>query len=149
VGRDWVCFMCRSSLATWQGGEAVKKFPSKNKMHQIGVLNSYDIAELGRGKVFISWSPQMLDRGYEPAKYQVIHIGYHTNPKAPWYDYGHQTFNLFQYERDRDKTARAAMAWADKKMGKREWVRDPFGSYQDARALEAVIEKMKKAGGEQ
>ena len=31
-----------------------------------------------------------------------------------------------------------AYRWADKKFGKREWVRDPFGSYQDPQALERV-----------
>jgi len=121
---------------------STKKFPSKNKMRELGFFNGHGIAEMTSLKLWIGFRPQDLGRGGHGAAYRVHRNGFNTYPKAAWYDYGSKTFNVFM--ESKEKTLQLALDWADKKYGKREWVRDPFGNYQDVTAWEAVMTRMKE-----
>jgi hypothetical protein len=112
-------------------------------MREVRIFNSHDIAELGPDKLYLHWSPQVSGRYYRPAYYAVIRIGFKTDPRAHWQQDGHKWFCTYEYEYNRERTVEAAMVWADQSYGRREWVRDPNGSYQDARALEAVRLRIK------
>ena len=121
----------------------MKKFPSKNKMAAppANIRNPYMIAKMTTDKIFIAWSPQEKGRAYRSARYSVIHVGFKTDPKSHWQDYGNKTFCVFT---TRESAAQQAIEWANKRYGKREWVRDPFGSYQDVRAIDAVKDALKQ-----
>jgi hypothetical protein len=117
--------------------KAPKKFPSKTLLRAVKVFNSWDLGMLSKQRIYISWTPQLSGRGYRPAHYAVIHIGHKTDPKGHWMDDGHKSFHLYGRE-ERDLRAAEAMKWANKKFGKRAWVRDPFGSLQSPETLEAA-----------
>lgn len=42
-----------------------------------------------------------------------------------------------------------AIAWADANYGKREWIRDPFGNYQDKKVLDIVWALVRQSEQEQ
>lgn len=117
------------------------KFPTKEKMRAVGI-NPHALATLGPGRVYISWSPMEIGRLSRVAMYQVIHLDHKTDPKGHWSDYGHKTFSIFRDTKE--QALAAAIAWADEKYGKREWIRSPWGDYHESAVLPAVIEKVKK-----
>jgi hypothetical protein len=122
----------------------MKRFPSKNRMREVKIFNSHNLASVTTQKVYICWHAAVRGRMSSTAKYQVVHIGHVTDPKAAWYDYGNKTFSAWQ---DKQKALAAAVAWANEKFGEREWVRDLWGSYQDSEALTKVWELVKAAKG--
>jgi hypothetical protein len=126
--------------------DVMKKFPTKKQMHALKecITNSWNLAELTDQKVFISWAPQIVGRWYRPANFAVVHIGHKTDPKGHWQNDGHKSFYIYDGD-TRDSRVLEAIAWADKKFGKRTWVRDPFGSYQDLQALNCVWDLVKES----
>jgi hypothetical protein len=63
-------------------------------------------------------------------------------------DYGNKKFTVWGGKEGREKVIAEVIAWTDARYGKREWVKDPFGSYQDARVIPLVwkyIEDAKNA----
>jgi hypothetical protein len=123
----------------------MKKFPTKNQLRAIhtkqspyGFVNGWDLAkEFSPDKVFISYTPALTGRGYMPPKFTIHHIGYKTDPNGPWYDYGNKTFDVI-FRKEEEAALVQAIEWADNRYGKREWVRDPFGNYQDKIVLDKV-----------
>lgn len=114
--------------------KAKTKFPTKTQLHTVGIHNPHNIASLTPDKLFISWTPSSARGGY-PAFFQIAHIGDSSDPKA---DYGHKMFRLLGGKEGREKGLAEAIVWANARYGVREWVKDPFGSYQDARAIALV-----------
>lgn len=70
------------------------------------------------------------------AKFTIHHIGHKTDPNASWYDYGNKAFHV-AFKKKEEALAQA-IEWADNRYGKREWVRDPFGNYQNKIVLDRV-----------
>lgn len=109
-------------------------------MKTVGVFNGHAIAALAPDQVYISFSPSQTGRGAMSARYQVVRIGYRTDPNAHFLDNGHKTFSAGIRK---EQALRDAMEWADKRYGKREWLRDPYGNYQDARVIPLLWEKIR------
>ena len=120
------------------------KFPTKKQMAEVGVHNPHNLVSLTEQKVAIYWSPQITGRGYRCAHYAVIHLGFQTAPGGPWYENGNKTFNVL-FETTKEKALAEAIAWTNKRYGAREWVRDPWGSYQDPSVVGLVHALIKKA----
>jgi|ERR1700721_1389691 len=124
-----------------------KKFPTKARMEVARIHNSHNIANLTEQKIWICFSPADYDRGgYGSAHYSVIHIGYKTDPDGPWYNHGNKTF--LSLSKSKEEILPEAIIWTNEKFGSREWVRDPWGSYQDASALELAWAQVKAAEAE-
>ena len=117
------------------------KFPSKTRLNEIDVRNPYELAMLGP-RIYVGFSPQQLGRINRSAHYQVIHCGKQTNPGGHWQDNGHKTF-LCWGRADKAEKAAEAVKWATEYSGITEWVRDPFGGFQDAKLIEIVKKKLK------
>jgi hypothetical protein len=114
---------------------ARKKFPTKTQLATAGIINAHQLADLqSEPKVYVSFAASDNGRGGTGAKFQVIRIGYITDPKAHFLDRGRKTFTVFGFP-TKEAAAHAACEWAEARYGKREWVRDPFGSYQDVRVI--------------
>lgn len=121
------------------------RFPTKNKLREVKLYNSHDLCSLlPQPKVFISFRPQVNGRGYQCAAYQVVRIGYSTNAKGHWRDYGHKTFDIV-FEMTKDRALEAAIEWANARYGMRTWVRDPFGDYQDACVIDLALNACEQA----
>jgi hypothetical protein len=114
---------------------ARKKFPTKEQLRTIGITNGYDLVRLlAEPKVFISFSPRMTGRGYQPGQFQVIHLDHQTNPNGHWQDHGHKTFRV-ALAITKEQALADAIKWTDATFGKSDWVRDPFGDYQDSKVI--------------
>ena len=122
---------------------STRKFPTKRLMEEAKIHNSHNIASLTKDKIFICFTPAMTGRGSFPAGYSIVHIGHKTDPKGHWRDYGDKTFNIGG-RADKEEALAEAIAWANERFGKREWVRDPYGSYQEESAIEAVLSEIKR-----
>ena len=125
-----------------------KRFPTKDQMRAAKVFNCWELSQLGPDKLHVSFTPQEVGRMTRCAQYQVIRVGYKTDPKAHWLDYGNKTFSCYG-TKDKDETRLAAIAWADGRYGTREWIRDPWGSWQDARVLPTIWELVRKMESEE
>ena len=119
------------------------KFPTKSQMHTVNVTNGHDLAALTPLKLYIEFKPSYSGCGGSSAKFQVIHIGHETDPKAHWSDYGNKTFDIWN-TKDKEGKLAEAIAWTNEKFGQREWVKDPFNSYQDASAIALVWELLER-----
>ena len=106
--------------------------PTKAQLHAYQIRNPHNLATAGGSKLYVGYSPQDTGRASRCAKWIVKGIGFDTDPKAAWYNYGYKTFspdyplNKANKEAARDE----ALAWASKTFGPFEWERDPFGAYQ-------------------
>lgn len=101
---------------------------TKSKLRERGIVNCYDFCRAGGGRVWLNYRSRDKVRR---AAWQVIGVGFATDPKAPWFDYGCKTF--------RGKIADEAKRWAGERYSITEWVRDPFGGWQDARVYAKVV----------
>lgn len=111
-----------------------QRFPTKVQLRAVQITNGYNLCELlDEPKVFISFSPAMTGGASQFAKFQVIRVGYRTDPKAHWADNGNKTFDIFTH--GKEQALADAIEWTDAKYGKRDWVKDPFGDYQDNRLI--------------
>lgn len=97
----------------------------------IHITNSWNICESGGGKVFLDYHTGGSGRGSMPSKWVVIGIRFQTDPKAHWTDNGCKAFS----GRMRSPALDEAKKWASERFGIAEWVRDPFGGWQDAKVL--------------
>jgi hypothetical protein len=114
------------------------KFPTKAAMKAVGVFNPRNLASTCEDDVCIHFSASdTKGRATRAARYSVHRKNEKTDPKnAHWMDYGYKAFSVFGA--GKEKALAEAIAWTDAKYGKRVWVRDPWGSYQDERTIAAV-----------
>ena len=98
------------------------KFPTKAQMNAVGIHNGHNLASLTSFKLYIEFTPAWTGRSSRCARFHVMHIGFNTDPQAHWQDYGKFSRN--------EREAKLAEAIA--------WVKDPFGSYQDANVIPLV-----------
>lgn len=76
-------------------------------------------------------------------------IGFQTDPKAPWYQYGCKWFSSVVRSgtfHERQKAALLeAIAWTSKKYGHKEWTKNKFGAYVPVE-VERAVPTRKKMG---
>ena len=116
---------------------------TKAQLNAMGVFNPHGLAKhCGGLTVYVEYSPQDLGRIAHFAKWQVIRIGYKTDPDGHWSDNGHKTFTAYNPREEKEKQLQAALAWASERYGITEWERSPFGSYHP-KGTGAAIAKAK------
>jgi len=125
------------------------RFPTKAQLGLIGVINPMDLRELVPDQICVSFvASNAHERGGAGARYRVHHKNFATDKNSHWMDHGLKTFSVFEFA-NKQATAEAAISWADHRYGKRDWARDPWGSYQDARAITAAWDAVEKAVNEE
>lgn len=87
-------------------------------------------------KVYVSYRAAVTGRAYQSAAWQVVGIGFLTNPDGHWRDYGHRTFTVYAREQ-KEPQRMAAIAWATEQGYGTVWMPDPFGDYQTAETMAA------------
>jgi hypothetical protein len=127
------------------GKKAKTKFPTKAQLNALNIHNGHNLADLTKDKLFISFTPASTGRGGRSAHFRVSHIGYQSDPTAHFLDYGCKTFTVWGGKAGREKVLVDVIAWTNAKYGEREWVKDPFGSYQDAQVIALAWEKVEAA----
>ncbi len=100
---------------------------TKKEWNALGVWNSHDISERGT-KIRVSYRPAEYGRGSFPAAWQIVRIGYKTDPKSHWKDDGHITFTI-NGRADNPVQLKKALALATKRYGVKEWEKDPWGDW--------------------
>lgn len=125
-----------------------EKFPTKGKIREAKIFNSWELARLlpaAADQFYISFQPNTYGRGGQSANFHVIHTRIKTDPQGHWMDNGHKSFLIFT--KDKEATRLEAIEWANQRFGARDWVRDPFGSYQQRAVLDAAwqaVDKLKE-----
>lgn len=112
------------------------------------INNPHNLCTVGCGKVFVIYRPQMTGRAHQNAAWQVIRPGYKTDSQGSWRDNGHKTFNVWAkgnstHNEVKEQQRLAAIAWSTEKYGITEWVRDPFGDYQEKTTIDRVVAMVK------
>lgn len=102
---------------------------TKQVLSEHKIYNPHDIAKRGGAKLYIDYTPQETGRMYQNASWQVIGVGFKTDPDGHWHDYGHKTFAVYRREEKKPQLEKA-MAWCQATYGITEWERSPFGGYQ-------------------
>lgn len=100
---------------------------TKAQWKALGVGNSHQIADRGT-RLYVSYRPGEWGRAYLTPAWQVIKIGWKTDPKGHWRDNGHKTFTIWG-RKEKDSKLKEALAWARAKFGIKEWERDPWGDW--------------------
>jgi hypothetical protein len=113
------------------------KIPSKPKLRLAGITNPWGLCVLGGGRVYIDHRSAGTCIS---AAWMVYGVKGGTDPKGPWYNYGNKSFSSYG---DKGKALAEAKEWATEKYGTLDWVRDPFGAWQDARVVARAVEKLK------
>lgn len=111
-------------------------------MDELRLVNTHDQnAAAGGDRVVIFYHRQETGRAYRSAGWVVGRFvdgkSISTDPGAPWYDYGRKVFSLSCIGRNfgetlKDHRARVladAIAWANKKFGIRQFVKNRLGDY--------------------
>ena len=112
---------------------------TKSKLRELRIINSWDIAKISDSKIFISYSGPTYGRGPSNANWQVIGIGFKTDPEGPWYNYGRKTFNIWGVREDKKPQLAEAIKWASEIYGITKWEKDPFGDYQVEGATQKAV----------
>lgn len=105
------------------------------------VFNSHGVCKRGGGAVYVVYC------GYGatgcPA-WQVIGMHKDTDPRAPWYNSGHKTFDVYGDARAGSLPNKgalyAARRWAEQEFSIGAWERDLFGGWQ----ARATLDKLRK-----
>jgi hypothetical protein len=118
----------------------VKKLTKPQLQEQKKIFNPHDFCKVGGGRLFISYQPRPQGRmgiGSIPG-WKVVGIRFHTDPEADFLDHGCKRFTCGT--RDKEAGLAEAKAWATEKYGITEWIRDPFGAWQDESVYRKVME---------
>jgi len=110
---------------------------SKQALKNVKIYNGHDLCRLGGGKIFLSYYTGN-QAACSVSHWSVVGIGFNTDPKAQWADYGCKTFSGNMKSPALDE----AKAFASEKYGIRAWDRDPFGNWQDRKVMAQVIKKV-------
>lgn len=114
---------------------------TKNQWRERKIVNSYDVIKLCNPKVFISYRPQVNGRASQCAAWQVVHIGYQSDPNSHWRDCGHKTFALFCVKAEKEPKLKDAMEFAKAKYGVAEWERGLSGDWYPKGSLQMAFDK--------
>ena len=124
------------------------KRPTKNSLREIGIMNPYNLAELGpKPQVYVDYRPAERGHWEQWAAWQVVHVGFQSDPNGFWRDTGHKTFEAARRAESALQLA-AAQAWAAERYHIAAWERSPFGSYHPAGTIAAAVARKtaEKAG---
>jgi hypothetical protein len=124
---------------------------TKALLSEHGIHNPHNFCTAGGGKIYIAYSPQITGRAYRSASWQVIMPNGKTDPDGAWCDNGQKSFDVNSVavpecdtpHKRKEYQRLAAIAWATEKYGIDDWVKDPFGDYQQREVWERVVEKIK------
>lgn len=121
---------------------------TKAILREHGIINPYDLCKAGRDKVAVVYRHQELGRMNQPARWQVMGVGFQVDPDGPWYNYGAKTFIVGSHRNEthaqsKERQRQAAIAWATERYGITEWERDPFGDFQAKATMDRVRELCK------
>jgi hypothetical protein len=100
---------------------------TKKLLNEHRIFNSYNLALYLKEKVYIGFSAQERGRISHSAKWQVIGIGFQTDPDEAWYNYGHKTFNI--WGKDKETQLLAAKAWVKENYSMDMTERDVWGNW--------------------
>ncbi len=111
---------------------------TKKEWKARGVWNSHDLSERGT-KIRVMYRPGDWGRAYQSPAWQVVKIGWQTDPKGHWRDNGHKTFTIHG-RADKEAKLQEALAWARKVYKIKEWERDPWGDWHPMGTLVMAME---------
>ena len=121
---------------------------TRETLRLLRLITPRDIARAGpEPRIFIDYMPQDLTRGGHNAKWQVYGVGFKTDPEGHWDDYGNKTFDCWRPSVDKEPQRLAAIAWATKQYGVKEWERSLYGSYHPAGTVAAALRARQSAVG--
>lgn len=118
----------------------MKKLTKPQLREQKNIVNPHDFCRKGGGRLFISYQSRPPGRmgTCMISGWKVVGIGFKTDPEAHFLDYGCKRFSCGSH--DKETRLAEAKAWATEKYGITEWIRDPFGAWQDAGVYRKVME---------
>jgi hypothetical protein len=106
---------------------------TREQLRAARVFNDHDIATIAKGLgllgVFVGYRAQQTGRAYQSAAWRVYRVGFKTDPKAHWRDYGNKTFSVYTPVRENREPQRlAAIEWASERyrLDLADWVQSPF-----------------------
>jgi hypothetical protein len=111
---------------------------TKKLLEEYKIYNSPNLARFAGNKLYVSYSPAENGRAAHFAKWQVVGIGFRTDPKSHWANYGNKTFDVFCREEKLSKL-QEAIAWTKQTYNIDITDKDPFGDYHPKGTLEKII----------
>lgn len=120
----------------------------RERLRAARIFNEHGIARLAQGLglsgVYLKYRPQETGRAYQSAAWQVVHVGFQTDPGGYWRDHGHKTFDVRGREQ-KDEQRAAAIGWASERYGydPEQWKPGPWGraaGWFPGPELDAVLE---------
>lgn len=103
---------------------------TKEILREHKIYNSHDICRVFGGKIYLTYhAPD--GRRCMSAKWVAQGVGIKTDPDGPWYNNGMKTF----IGKMRSPALDEAKRWANEQYGISDWLRDPWGCWQDSEVV--------------
>ena len=112
---------------------------TKKILNEHGIYNPHNLATKLGNKLYIGYTPADMSRAGHSAKWQVVGLGFRTNPKAHWTDYGCKTFDVLA-RREKYNQLNEAVQWVSDTYHIGITDRDPFGIYHPKGTLDKLSE---------
>jgi hypothetical protein len=112
---------------------------TKSLLYKYRISNGWNLTVAARNKLYISFLPSDTGRGGHSAKWQVIGLGFNTDDKAWWGDYGRKTFNINGRD-DKEPKLKKAIAWVKETYGLNITDKDVFGDWH----VEGTLDKLRE-----
>lgn len=114
------------------------KFPTRTKLRELRVFNSFELCKRGGSKIHVSY---MKSGNGSYSGWLVYGTGFVTDPKgALVLLHGNTKFTGGLKADQLQEALKFASKW-----GGEEWVRDPWGAYQPAKVLAWARQAVKEA----
>jgi hypothetical protein len=110
---------------------------TKNKLREIKIYNSYEIAKIGGGNIYISYIPAC--NSY--AEWRIVGIGFKTDPTGHWQNNYCKPFTVTCKE-NKIPQLEKAKEWVKEKyhIEIEHWEKDSFGDYQIIGIIKTAID---------
>lgn len=118
----------------------MKKYFTKAELRALGLYNSYGIAEKAGSRVYVRRRPVSSDSFISLSAWQVVGVGFNTNPTAGFSENGCKTFYFLN---DADPLEEAKK-WALQHFGITAWERDVYQAWHPASTIAAAVNKAKR-----
>jgi hypothetical protein len=115
---------------------------TKKLLNENNIFNSYDISKKTGGYPFIVFWSAEHGKVSHNAKWQVIRIGYKTDPTEAWYNNGNKTFDIWN-STEKESQLTKAKAWVKKRYGLDITERDVWGSWHVSGTMDKLKEIIK------
>jgi len=106
--------------------------------------NASNYASAAGLKVHVDYRPTITGRGYTSARWQVVGIGFQTDPGGHFQDNGQKTFSIMGRDQKQARL-QEALDWASERYGISSWERSPYGSYVPTGTVAAMKARLKAA----